>query len=178
MPKINVNGIETNYLYFGNEDNSKPSVIFIHGAAQSSESWDYQFDFCRSYTRFNSIIIDLPGHGESQGFGFRSIKEYSAFLYDFIQNLKLLKVVLVGHSMGGRISQVFILNYPEIVIGTVLAGTGARIRVTKATLEAAKNDLKKFSKQSLTPCLKSLNSPLCTKCCGSRRECYNILGIF
>ncbi|MGI9535188.1 MAG: alpha/beta fold hydrolase [Thermodesulfobacteriota bacterium] len=144
MPKINVNGSQINYLYFGNGIKSKPVVIFIHGAAQSSGSWEYQYNLCRSYKRFNSIVPDLPGHGESDGTGFTSIQEYSDFLNDFINKLKLREIILVGHSMGGRISQVFILNHPENVIGTVLAGTGARIRVAKATLENAKNNFEKF----------------------------------
>jgi len=145
MPKISVNGIATSYKYFGDDNKAKPTVIFIHGAAQSSESWEFQFDFCRSFTRFNFVIPDLPGHGASDGTGFRSIQLYSDFLIKFIEQSEFTEVVLVGHSMGGRISQVLIIDNPEKIIGTVLAGTGARIRVTRATLDAAKNDFGKFS---------------------------------
>ncbi|MGI9553672.1 MAG: alpha/beta fold hydrolase [Thermodesulfobacteriota bacterium] len=143
MPRINVNGFETNYLYFG-DNRLKPVLIFIHGAAQSSRSWEFQYNLCMSYKRFNSVVPDLPGHGDSEGTGFTSIKEYSDWLNDFIDKLELSEVVLVGHSMGGRISQLFILNHPENVIGAVLAGTGAKIRVTKTTLDYAKNNFEKF----------------------------------
>ena len=38
-------------------------------------------------------------------------------------------VVLCGHSMGGAISQLYALKYPEELKGIVLIGTGARLRV-------------------------------------------------
>ena len=146
MPKVNVNGIETNYLFFGNSSKIKPIVIFIHGAGQSSKSWEFQYNFCKLYARFSFIVIDLPGHGESDGSGFTSIKEYSRFLNNFINKLELKEIVLVGHSMGGCISQLFITERNKHVIGSVLAGTGIEIRVTRATFEAAKNDFEKFSR--------------------------------
>ncbi len=48
--------------------------------------------------------------------------------------------------MGGRISQVFILNYPQYVRACVLVGTGARIKVTRAVLNAVQNNFDYFCK--------------------------------
>ena len=144
MPKIKVNGLEISYRRLGKEGSAKGTVIFLHGAAQSSVCWEYQFEFCRSYTRYETIIPDLPGHGDSEGKGYQSIEDYSDFLSEFISRLKLKEIILVGHSMGGRISQVYTLNNPSRVTGMVLVGTGARIRVTRATLQAAEKDFKTF----------------------------------
>ena len=52
----------------------------------------------------------------------------------------LQKVFLVGHSMGGAIVQTLALNYPEVVKGIVLAGTGARLKVLSMILDGIKNN--------------------------------------
>ena len=69
MPKIIIDGIKTNYLAFGNVGDNKPTIVFIHGAAQSISTWQYQLELCKSTTRFTSVVPDLPGHGKSDGFG-------------------------------------------------------------------------------------------------------------
>ena len=140
MPEIKINELTVNYLFFGKVNHSVPNVLVIHGASQSSVCWEKQFDFFNSYKRFNFFVIDLPGHGKSEGNGYISIKEYADFIEDFIQKLNLKDLILIGHSMGGRISQIFTINYPDNVIGSVLVGTGAMLKVTKATLNAAEND--------------------------------------
>ena len=148
MQKKFVNGIETSYRFFGNVRKVKPTALFIHGAAQSSASWEYQYKLCGSYNKFNFIVIDLPGHGHSDGSGFKSIREYADFLFDFVNALGIEDVVLVGHSMGGRIAQVYTLNYPEKVIGCVLAGSGAKLKVARATINMAEKDFNRFSEMA------------------------------
>lgn len=145
MQKKIVNGIETSYRFFGNSRMTKPTVLFIHGAAQSSTSWEYQYKLCKSYKKFNFIVIDLPGHGHSDGCGFLSIREYADFLLDFVNALDIADLVLVGHSMGGRIAQVYAINYPENIIGCVLAGSGAKLKVARATINMAEKDFNRFS---------------------------------
>ena len=148
MPDININGIKTNFIFFGQQDCSTPNVIALHGAAQSLDCWEYQYEYFKSYSRFNFFLVDLPGHGESEGTGFKTIKEYSDFIYNFSNKLDLNNIILMGHSMGGRISQVFTIEWPDKILGCVLAGTGPKIRVTKAALDAAKNDFEYFCKMA------------------------------
>jgi len=107
-------------------------------------TWENQYEFLSSYTRFNSISLDLPGHGGSEGNAFSSIKDYSDFVYGFIKNLDLKELIPAGHSMGGRILQMFCLDHPEYTIGCILAGTGIKIRITKATFNTLRNDFRQF----------------------------------
>ncbi len=145
MPFEIVDGIQTHFLYYGNNKRKLPAVIFIHGAGQSTHCWKYQFKLSEELEHYNFIFIDLPGHGKSDGVGFKTIKEYSDFLHSFINKMDIREYVLVGHSMGGRITQVNLVDYPQNVIGSVLVGTGPRIRVTKHAIELARNSFKDFA---------------------------------
>ncbi len=144
MPYISVRGLKINYVSGDNFTKSRPTVFMIHGAGQSTATWEYQVDILRSHPRFNLLIIDLPGHGKSEGKGYRSITEYTDFVKDFTNTLSLEKLILVGHSMGGGIAQVFAVDYPESVLACVLVATGARLRVAKETLSAVKNNYEIF----------------------------------
>lgn len=145
MPFETINGIKTHFHLFGTLEKDLPTVIFIHGAGQSSHCWKYQFRLSEVLDHYNFIFIDLPGHGESEGTGFKSIKEYSDFLYSFRNELNIREYVLVGHSMGGRITQVSLVDHPQSAIGAVLVGTGPRIRVTRHAIELARNSFEDFA---------------------------------
>jgi pimeloyl-ACP methyl ester carboxylesterase len=80
--------------------------------------------------------LDLAGHGRSQPPGRSTIEAYTQDVLDFMIALKLENVVALGHSMGGAIAQMVGLAQPDGVVGLVLAGTGARLRVSPAILSA------------------------------------------
>ncbi len=150
MLNVLVRGFKINYIAGENFKESLPSIFMIHGAGQSSLTWEYQVDALKNHPKFNLIIPNLPGHGESEGTGCKSIREYSYFIRDFADTLGLQKLLLVGHSMGGGIVQVFALDYPERVYACVLVGTGARLRVAKETLCTVKDDYENFCKTAPT----------------------------
>jgi len=102
-------------------------VLFIHGAGGGQYTWSFQKGFFEKH--LNPIIIELPGHGESEGEGEDEIGKYAEHVHGFLKALNLSKVFLVGHSMGGAIVQTMALRYPEVIKGIVLVGTGARLRV-------------------------------------------------
>jgi len=83
--------------------------------------------------------LDLPGHGKSGGVGRQSIQNYAADVMKFLDRVGLNAAVIVGHSMGGAIALTLTLDYPKRVLGLGLVGTGARLRVLPAILEATSN---------------------------------------
>lgn len=144
MPYVSVRGLRIGYVEGENTRKSRPTILMVHGAGQSLATWEYQVDTFKNHPRFNLLIPDLPGHGTSQGSGCRTIGEYTGFLKDFSDTLGLDRLILVGHSMGGGIAQVFAIDYPERVYACVLVGTGARLRVARETLLAVKNNYEVF----------------------------------
>lgn len=144
MPHISVRGYAINYISGDDFRKSRPSVLMIHGAGQSAATWEYQVDTFKSHPKFNLFIPDLPGHGKSQGSGYKSVEEYSGFIKLFADALDLESIILIGHSMGGAAAQVFTLDFPQRVHACVLVGTGTRIRVAGETLLTVKNSYETF----------------------------------
>jgi len=138
MPIVDIGRKQINYwMKKGNALEGKEVVLFIHGAGGGEDGWVYQKGFFEKY--FNPIIIELPGHGKSGGEGEEEIGRYAEHVHAFLKALKLSKVALVGHSMGGAIVQTMALAHPEVVSRIVLVGTGARIKVAPMILNGIKD---------------------------------------
>ena len=138
MPIVRVTGKQISYwIGEGDLSKGKETVIFIHGAGGGQYTWSHQKPFFEK--RFNPIVLELPGHGESGGEGEQEIGRYAKHVHDFIKKMNLEKVFLVGHSMGGGVTQTLALSDTEVVNGIILVGTGARLRVFPMILEGIKN---------------------------------------
>jgi pimeloyl-ACP methyl ester carboxylesterase len=104
----------------------RPVTVVIHGAGGTHLDWPAEI---RRMPELNAIIVDLPGHGKSTGSGRNSIGAYASDILALLDALKLQKVILAGHSMGGAIAQTIALQHPERVHGLILIGTGAKLGV-------------------------------------------------
>jgi pimeloyl-ACP methyl ester carboxylesterase len=139
MPIVDADGKQIRY-WTGRKGllEGRETVLFIHGAGGGLYTWSYQKGFFEK--EFNPILIELPGHGESEGEGEEEIVRYAEHVYAFLKTLSLKKIFLVGHSMGGAIVQTLALTHPEVIKGIVLVGTGARLKVLPMILEGIRNN--------------------------------------
>jgi pimeloyl-ACP methyl ester carboxylesterase len=139
MPVVYVDGKQISY-WTGRRGllEGRETVLFIHGAGGGLYTWSYQKGFFEK--EFNPILIELPGHGESEGEGEEEIVSYAEHVSAFLRALSLKKVFLVGHSMGGAIVQALALTHPEAIKGIVLVGTGARLKVFPMILEGIRSN--------------------------------------
>ncbi|MFC2022318.1 alpha/beta fold hydrolase [Chloroflexota bacterium] len=98
-------------------------LLFIPGSGSGKEAWVYQTEY---FT--DSEAIALPGHPDGEPC--HSVDEYVEWLRAYIHQQQYQDVVLVGHSLGGAIAQLYGLKYGDEVKALVLVGTGARLRVS------------------------------------------------
>ena len=139
MPIVRIDGKQISY-WIGRSDplERREVILFIHGAGGGEYTWSYQKGFFER--EFSPIIIELPGHGVSGDEGEQEIGRYVEHVHAFLKTVKLSKVTLVGHSMGGAIVQTLALTHPEVVHKIVLVGTGARLKVIPMILDGIKEN--------------------------------------
>ncbi len=119
-------------------------IVFIHGAGGSTLSWVFQkMYFEGSYTVF---LVDLPGHGRSDGPPSASIGGYAEALKRTFEENAITSAFIAGHSMGGAVAMDFAFRYPGLVRGIVLIGTGARLKVYPEILEGIVKDKEKTAR--------------------------------
>jgi pimeloyl-ACP methyl ester carboxylesterase len=136
IKKIQLNGnIE---LAYADEGAGKQVILFIHGLGSYIPAWKKNINVLRNH--FRCIALDLPGYGKSGKKNHSGeMNFYSAILKDFITKLKLGKVTLAGHSMGGQIAINTTLLYPEIVDKLILIAPAGFEEFTESEIEFMKN---------------------------------------
>jgi pimeloyl-ACP methyl ester carboxylesterase len=123
-------------------DPDKTTVLFIHGSGGSHKLWKYQVDALAP--RLNTIAVDLPGHGSSEGAGFNRVADYAAAVSTFIDAVEAPRPVPCGLSLGGAIVQQLLIDDRGRFPAGILVGTGARLKVLPAIFEAIEKDFDGF----------------------------------
>lgn len=110
-----------------------PTLLMVHGAGGHSQVWQNQTTLLDK--AFNTLAIDLPGHGKTPGPGLGTIEGYAGWLEAILAGTEGEPPFLMGHSMGGAVVQEAALTYPELMGGIVLAATGPHLPVAPNLLE-------------------------------------------
>ena len=106
-------------MHFERLPGGAPPLVFVHGFACSHTDWQAQIAHFRS--RNATIAIDLRGHGGTPGAPADcSIETYGADVGALLDELKLERTVLVGHSMGCRVVLEAYRRAPQRIAGLVL----------------------------------------------------------
>lgn len=115
---VTVFGAKIRYLEAGDE--AKPTVILLHGLGAQAESWALTIPALAA--NYHVIAPDQVGFGKSDKplLKYR-VATYADFLDKFMSELKIEKASLVGNSMGGWISGLMAVKYPNRVEKIVLA---------------------------------------------------------
>lgn len=97
--KMQIGGTQSSYWVYPAKGASKGTIVFVHGFRGAH---DGLHAIIGSLDDFDCIAPDLPGYGISQPAKTKhNLETYSAWLGEFISNLKLkTKPTVVGHSFG------------------------------------------------------------------------------
>jgi pimeloyl-ACP methyl ester carboxylesterase len=124
MPIAIVNGIELHYREAGEGF----PVVLVHGFTGNSRNWALTVPALRE--RFRTVSVDLRGHGLSAKPTERenyTVELMGSDVLALLYELGIAECFLVGHSMGGMVSQQVVLSRPELVRALVLVDTAAEV---------------------------------------------------
>jgi pimeloyl-ACP methyl ester carboxylesterase len=117
-----VDGIQLRWSELGAQSNRTP-IVLLHGLNNSRLSWSGVAPLLASDRRL--LMLDLPGHGESarpdSGY---ELDWYAKIVAQWLRAIGVEQADIVGHSFGGGVAQMLLLECPERVRRLVLVAAG------------------------------------------------------
>jgi pimeloyl-ACP methyl ester carboxylesterase len=125
--QVRAGGLRLRWVTWG--EDGDPPVVLLHGAGAHAHWWAPLVPHLLPGWRL--VAPDLRGHGESAWAPPPYlIEHFSADLHVLLDVLGLGTVVLIGHSMGGRVAAWFAAHHAQRVRGLALLDTRmARLKV-------------------------------------------------
>ncbi|MBW2731312.1 MAG: alpha/beta fold hydrolase [Deltaproteobacteria bacterium] len=142
---------------------SKPPLLLIHGAGGDSTHW---FGSMGPLARERLVVaVDLPGHGKSAAFSPLPATEdllpaTTELVAKLAEALGLGRFIIVGHSMGGAVAQLFARRFSDRLSGLVLVASAARFPVSEALVQGLQRDAEDLVKTFAVSCYSPLSDPL------------------
>ena len=107
------------------DDGKGTAVVLLHGFLENKTMWDKYVSALSKNHRV--ITIDLLGHGETECLGYvHTMEDQADMIFAVLISLRIRKIVLVGHSMGGYVALAFAELYPDKVKGLFLLNSTSR----------------------------------------------------
>lgn len=104
-----------------------PEIVLLHGGNQSGHSWDLVS--LHLSDRYHVFALDQRGHGDSE-WARDQDSSIDARVHDalaFIDDQGLESPVIMGHSMGGRVTMGLALTNPELAKALVIVDVGPEL---------------------------------------------------
>lgn len=110
---------DTDSIHVVDRGMGEPTLVFIHYWGGSHRTWNAVMTALQD--RYRCLVPDLPGWGRSKPSerGCR-IADLAASIDEMIPSLALDRVILIGHSMGGKVVQYLAGQRPAWIEGLVL----------------------------------------------------------
>jgi pimeloyl-ACP methyl ester carboxylesterase len=120
-----IRGMRFHFLEWGNP--GAPPVLLLHGGNQSAHSWD--MTSLHLSDRYHVFALDQRGHGDSEWS--REMDYSSEAKADdalaFIDDQRLHRPAVIGHSMGGVVAMTMLVAHPSASRGLVLVDIGPEL---------------------------------------------------
>jgi pimeloyl-ACP methyl ester carboxylesterase len=113
---VNVEGANLHFVIRG----AGRPVVLLHGNPGSCQDWARLYGPLAE--RYQAFAFDRPGHGHSDrpNHGDVTVEVQARLLCAALDELRVERPILVGHSWGGALALAYALAYPRDVSGLVL----------------------------------------------------------
>lgn len=127
MAYIEINGAQIYYEAFGAEAPGKAPILLIHGSTINGRT-DWSMVAPLLARRWRVIVPDCRGHGLSNNprnsYSFREMADDNACL---VHALGYERAHIIGHSNGGNVALVTLMEHPEITQSAVVQAANAYV---------------------------------------------------
>jgi esterase len=131
---VEAGGLRLHYLDYGTP--GRPPLLCVHGGAAHAHWFDF---LAPGFTAdYHVRALDLRGHGDSEWMDPPAYRYrlYASDLAEMIDKLDLRDLILLGHSMGGMVSILYVAAHPErvralIIVDSTLRMTEDRVAVLR-----------------------------------------------
>lgn len=126
-------------------ENGKPVLVMLHGLVSSLDTFLPLISTLEK--KFSLLLVDQRGHGLSPATG----EDYTApamakDLKELLDKLQIKKIIILGHSMGGRTALAFGQLYPEMIDKMIIEDMGIHQRQPRTPeRDAEKNSIARES---------------------------------
>lgn len=116
------NTVSLQWTDFYTTDQANTPVILLHGLLGSKRNFaSLAVSLGAQLEKQRRIVgVDLRNHGDSEWSDQMTYTAMAQDVLEFLNQQNLDKVILVGHSMGGKVAQAMSLLFPEKVEGLVV----------------------------------------------------------
>lgn len=137
---IGARGLPIYYQYWAPENTPRALLLIVHGAGEHCNRYEA---LARHFTGQGYVVagLDHPGHGKSGGeYGhidrFRDLVDtLETYQQQVEKDFSGLSQILLGHSMGGLISALFLLQHQSKFVGCVLSGAAIKTEIEPGHLQ-------------------------------------------
>ena len=134
---LTANELRMHYLDWGDSENVP--ILLLHGLMAHAHVWDNLASGLSNF--YHVLALDQRGHGESEWSraALYSVDDHFSDISTFIESLALKRIILLGHSMGGRNALFYTACFPEKVERLILVD--ARLGINPEASRALKRQL-------------------------------------
>jgi pimeloyl-ACP methyl ester carboxylesterase/cell wall-associated NlpC family hydrolase len=148
MPTITVNGAELYYEELGRGGAGRAPIVLIHGATSTGQR-DWGMVAPLLAREYRTIVLDCRGHGRSTNpDGSYSFRQMAADVAGLVRALGHERAHIIGHSNGGNVALVTLLEHPDVVQTAVLQAANAYVSPDIIEEEPAKFDPDRVARKS------------------------------
>lgn len=115
MSYIDINGANIYYNTYGDDQPNRSPILLIHGSTIDSHAdWDSVIPRLAEY--YKIFAPDCRGHGKSDNPSMTySFKELADDVAAFVRAMGYERAHIIGHSNGGNVALVTLMEHPEVV---------------------------------------------------------------
>lgn len=88
-------------------------LLILHGLFGSLDNW--QTIGKKWAEHYQVVLVDLPNHGKSPHTKEFSYKQMASAVAELVEHLGFQKINMLGHSMGGKTTMEFSVEYPHLL---------------------------------------------------------------